>query len=130
MPARHLVLQLEDVLQRAVETAGPEMRAGQGIDQLPGDAHLPPGLAHRAFEHITDAKLARDLLHIDGLPFVGEARIAGDHEEPADAREGRNDLLDHAVGEIFLLGVAAHIGKRQYRDRRLVGERKRRWSSR
>ncbi len=33
------------------------------------------------------------------------------------------DVLDHAVGEHFLLGIAAHIGEGQYRDRRLVGER-------
>jgi hypothetical protein len=38
-------------------------------------------------------------------------------------RECRDDLLDHAVGEIFLLRVAAHIGEGQHRDRRLVGER-------
>ena len=37
----------------------------------------------------------------------------------------KDDLLDHAVGEILLLGVAAHICKRQYRDRRLVRQRKR-----
>src|SRR6266404_6011159 len=71
-----------------------------------------------------------DLLHIDGLPFVGEAGIAGDDEEPADAGEGGDDLLDHAVGEILLLRVAAHIGEGQYRDRRLVRERQRWWSSR
>jgi hypothetical protein len=57
------------------------------------------------------------------LALVGEGRIAGDDEQPADAAEGGNDLLDHAVGEILLLRIAAHIGKRQYRDRRLVGER-------
>src|SRR6266481_2547460 len=37
-----------------------------------------------------------------------------------------DDLLDHAVSEIFLLGVAAHIGEGQHRDRRLVGQRQRR----
>ena len=36
----HLVLKLEDVFQRAVETVGPEMRAGLRVDQLRGDAHL------------------------------------------------------------------------------------------
>jgi hypothetical protein len=29
---------------------------------------------------------------------------------------------DHAVGEVVLLGVAAQIGERQHRDRRLVGQ--------
>ena len=125
---RHLVLKLEDIFERAVEAVGPEMRAGRRVDQLRGDAHPTAGLAHRAFEHIAHAELAPDLLHIDRLALVGEARIAGDDEEPADARERGDDLLDHAVDEIFLLRVAAHIGEGQHRDRRLVGERQRRWS--
>ncbi len=56
------------------------------------------------------------------MALVGEGRIAGDHEQPADLGECRNDLLDHAVGEVFLLRIAAHIGEGQHRDRRLVGE--------
>ena len=56
----------------------------------------------------------------DGLALVGEARIAGDHKQPADARERGDDFLDHAVGEIFLLRLAAQIGERQHRDRRLI----------
>src|SRR5262249_35453653 len=91
-------------------------------DQLPGDPHPVPGLAYRAFEHIPHAQLAADLLYVDRLALVGEARITGDDEEPADAGERRNDLLDHAVCEVFLLRVAAQIGERQNRDRWLVGE--------
>ena len=64
-----LVLQLEHVFERAVEAVGPEMRAGFGIDQLPGDAHPVAALAHRTFEHIAHAKLAADLLHIDRRPL-------------------------------------------------------------
>ena len=86
---RHLVLKLEDVFERAVEAIGPEMRAGDRIDQLRGDAHPVAALAHRAFEHVAHAEFAADLLHVDGLPFVGEARIAGDHEQPADAARAR-----------------------------------------
>src|ERR1700730_11468703 len=98
------------------------MRPGSRFDQLRGDAHPCPGFADRAFEDIAHAQVAPDLLHIDALALVGEARIARDDEEPPDARECRDDLLDHAVGEIFLLGIAAHVGKRQHRDRRLVGK--------
>jgi hypothetical protein len=82
---RDPVLQFEHVFERAVEAVGPEMRTGQGIDQLAGDAHLRSGFAHRAFEHIADAELAPDLFHVDGLALVGEARIPGDDKEPADA---------------------------------------------
>jgi len=77
-----LVLQFEDVVERAVEAVGPDMRAARRVDQLGGDAHPVGGFAHRAFEHIAHAQLARHLLHIDGLAFVGKTRIAGDHEQP------------------------------------------------
>src|SRR6516162_3061429 len=96
------------------------MRAGESIDQLPSDPHPTAGFAHRALEDVADAELPPDLLHVDRLALVGETRIAGDHEQPADARERSDDLLDHAICEIFLLRVAAHVGERQNGDRRLV----------
>ena len=40
-----------------------------------------------------------------------------------DARQRGDDLLDHAVREIFLLRNPADVLKRQDRDRWLVGER-------
>ena len=46
-----------------------------------------------------------------------------DHEQPADTAEGGDDLLDHAVGKVFLLRVAAQIGEWQHGNRRLVGQR-------
>src|SRR6516162_7528683 len=123
---RHLILKIEDVLERAVKPVGPKMGAVCRVDQLRGDAYPAAGLAHRAFEHVAHTQLTPDLLHIDRLTSVSKTRIAGDDEEPTDAGEGGDDLLDHAVGEIFLLWVAAHIGEGQDRDRRLVGERQER----
>src|SRR6266851_748401 len=102
------------------------MRAGDRVDQLAGDAHALASLAHRPFQYVPDAQLAPDLLHVDRLALVGETRISSDDEQPADLGERRDDLLDHAVGEILLLRIAAHIGEGQYRDRRLVGQRKHR----
>src|SRR5262249_34417468 len=95
------------------------------IDQLRGDAYAVSGFADAAFEDITDAEFAADLLHVDPMAFVNEGRVAGDDEQPANAGECRDDLLDHAVGKIFLLRVAAHIREGQHRDRRLVGQRQR-----
>jgi hypothetical protein len=105
----HLVLKVEDIFERAVEAVGPEMSAIDCIDKLRGDAHPTACFAHRAFEDIADAKLASDPLHVDGLALIGEGRIPGDDEEPADARERGDDLLDHAFDKIFLLGIAAHV---------------------
>src|SRR5690242_20712198 len=63
---RDTVLELEYVLQQAVEAVGPKMRAGHRVDQLAGDAHLHSRFAHRAFEHIANPQLAPDLLHVSG----------------------------------------------------------------
>jgi hypothetical protein len=46
------------------------MRAAKGIDQLASDAHSTARFAHRAFEHVTDAELASDLLHVDCLSRI------------------------------------------------------------
>ena len=107
--------------RRAVEAVGPEVRTGRRVDQLAGDAHPVAGLPDRAFEHVAHAQLAGHLPHIDRLALVGEARIAGDHGEPGKAGDRDGDLLDHAVGEILLLGVSAHVLERQYRERGLIG---------
>jgi hypothetical protein len=86
---------------------GPQMRAGRNIDELRRDAHPLRQLAHAALEHVTDAQLATDLLHVHRPALVGEARVARDHEQPADVTERGDDVLDHAVGEVVLPGVVA-----------------------
>jgi len=117
---RDPVLQFEDIFEGAVETVGPKMRAGGGIDQLAADAQPIAAFAHRAFEHIADAELASDLLDVGRLTLEGEARIASEDNEPTDAGERGDDLLDHAIDEIILFRVAAQIGERQHSDRGLV----------
>src|SRR6516164_4386652 len=99
------------------------MRAIECVDQLRSNPNATGRLAHWAFEDVAHAKLVPDPRYVDGLAFVRKARIASDDEQPADARERGDDLLDHAVGEIFLFRVAAHIREGQDRDRRLVGKR-------
>src|ERR1700742_4680409 len=91
------------------------------VDQLACDAYLVTALAYGTFEHVTDPQLASDLLHVDRLPLVSEARIASDDEQPATTGECGKNFLDHAVGEILLLRIARHILEGQNRDRRLVG---------
>jgi len=64
--------------------------------------------------------ISADLLYVHGSIFVGEARISGDHKEPSDARQRSDDLLDHAIGEVFLFRVAAQVLERQHGDGGLV----------
>ncbi len=89
---------------------------GVGPDQLDRDAHPAARFAHAAFEHIAHAQFLADLLDVDGLAFVGEGRVAGDHREGAPAGEHRDDVLGDAVGEELLLGIAAEICERQHGD--------------
>ena len=41
-------------------------------------------------------------------------------------RKSRDDVLSYAIGDKFLLGIAAHIREGQDRQRGLVGQRERR----
>ncbi len=121
-----LILQFEDVVECAFETFRPKMRPGRGVDQLPGDTHAVRRLAHAAFQHVTHAEFAADLLHVDGAALVGEARVAGDDEQPAIMRQRGDDVLHHAIGEIFLFRIAAQVLEGQHGDRWLVGKGRRR----
>ena len=105
------VLQLENIIERAVEFVGPEMGARRDIDQLAGDADAVAGLAHAAFEDVAHAQFVRDLLNIHRPALVDEARIARDHEQFLEPRQRGNDVLNYAVGEIFLLGIDAQLLK-------------------
>jgi hypothetical protein len=121
-PLRNLVLQGEDGSEVALVAIGPNVGAGLGLDQLGDDAHPGAGLAYAALSHVAHAKLAADLQHIGDPDLVDEARLAGDHEQPAHARQGHENVVDHAVGEVLLLRIAAHVGKRQHGDRWPVGQ--------
>lgn len=115
------VLQLEDILQIAVETVRPEIGARRGIDELAGDAKLVATAADAALEHVGHAKLLPNLADIGRSALVGERGVAGDHEQPAAARQRRDDLLRHPVGKVVLRRIAAHVGERQHRNRRQPG---------
>ncbi len=101
------------------------MRARHRINQLPGNANLPRSLAHRPLKDIAHAKPASHLLHIDGLAFERKARIASDHEQPFETRERGGDFFYHPIGEVFLVWITGHVLKRQNRNGRLVGHRRR-----
>jgi len=122
----YLVLKLENAVEGAVNAVCPDVSAGRRVDKLGSDAYPVAALADAAFEHVAHAQFAADLLQVDRFALVGEARIAGDHEQPRKARNCGGDILDDAVGEILLLRVAAEILKRQDRQRRFLWQRQRR----
>src|SRR6516165_797197 len=102
------------------------MGAVVGLDQLRSDAHPAGSFSDAAFEHVAHPQLASDLLYVLRTSLVDEAGVARDDEQPADAGEPGDDVLDDAVAEIFLLPVGAHVVEWENRDRRLVGQCERR----
>src|SRR5262249_27714421 len=80
--------------------------------------------AYRPLKRVAHAKPASDLLYVHRLALEGEARIAGDHEQPFELRERCDYFLNHAICEILLLGIAAHVFERQHGDGGLVWHRR------
>jgi len=69
----HLILEIENILDGAVEAVGPDLHSGRCIDELPGDAQAVRRFAYAAFKYIADTEFAADLLHIYGPALVGKA---------------------------------------------------------
>src|SRR5258708_11457520 len=92
------------------------------LDQLAGNTNAATRFPDASFEHIAHAEFATDLLDVDRLALVGEARIAGDHEQRLEPRQRGDDIFHHAIGEVFLLRIAAHVLEWQHGDRGLVGK--------
>src|SRR6516162_7075860 len=93
------------------------MRAAVGVDQLRIYVNLITGPPYTAFEHIVNAEIVPDLLHVDRLPLIGKGGSAGDHEAAGDPREIGRQIVGDAVGEIFLVGIVRQIAKWQHDDR-------------
>src|SRR5262249_54211279 len=118
-----LILQIEDIIERALEAIRPQVTASGGIDQLSGDAHAVRRLAYAAFEQIANTEFTTDLLRIESPPFEREAGITGNDEQPAHARQRGGDVLDDAVRKVFLLRIAAEVCERKHGNRRPVRNR-------
>jgi hypothetical protein len=115
-----LVLEIEQLLGNAIVVLGPEMVPIGRIDQLGRDAKAVACPPYAPFEEVPDAEFAADLLNADGSPLRRERRVPGDDEERPHPRQSRGDVLDDAIGEMLLLGVASDITERQNGDRRPV----------
>lgn len=113
---RYLVLQIENIFQRAVKSIRPQMGTGGGVDELSGNTQTTSRLTYAAFEDIAHAEFSSYLLDVDGLAFVSERRVTGDNEERLEPRKRRDDVLNYPICEKLLLRVAAQVLKRQYRD--------------
>src|ERR1700730_8749863 len=101
------------------------MPACGGLYQLAGDANAIARFPHASIQTIAHAESSSHLLDVDSPPFVRETGVSSNDEQRLEARQRSDDIFPHAVGEILLLRIAAHVLERQHCDGGLVGERER-----
>ena len=112
-----LVLDGEDVGQVAVEALRPELVAIRGVDQLRRDAQSGAGLADAAFQDVGHVELLAHGSQILALALEIEGRRTRSDAQAGDLGQRVDDLLRHAVGEVLLIVLGAHVHEGQDGDR-------------
>ena len=84
------------------------------VDELRRDAYSIARPAHTPFNHVGDAKLPADFRNLYLLTLERECRRACRHPQAGHPRDDVEQLLADAIGKIFVVLVAAEIGKRQH----------------
>ena len=98
--------------------------ASCGINKLGTDSHLFPCFSHTPLQNVAYSEILSQLLNLYGFAFVCECGIFGNHKVIWDFAQLSDNFVCDPVTEIFLLGVAAQVVKRQYRNGRLVRQLK------
>src|SRR5262245_53486044 len=101
------------------------MSTGCRIHELAKETQTIAPAPNTAFKDVAHPKLPPDLTYIDRLALVDERGIPRDDEQPMTTRKRSDDFFRHAVGEIFLLGIIAHVDERQNSNRRAIRYRER-----
>ena len=83
-PARDLVLQGERVAPVSIESLGPQMPVGLGIDKLGRYADLLARSTDASVENVTHTQFAADLLRIGRSAAIGQCGITRDYEHVRD----------------------------------------------
>ena len=100
---RHIVLEVENVVECAIVLVCPHVASGLGLDQPAQSPECDRRPANAALEHISHPKLSGDLAHVDRFALMGERRVASNDEEFVDVRQLRDEILGYAIGEELLL---------------------------
>ncbi len=119
---RDLVLDGEDVAERAVEALRPPVVAGRDLDELDGHPQPVSRLADAALEQRAHAEVTAHGADVGPRPAELEGRGPGGHAEPLDLGEGVDQLLREALAKVVLVPPGAHVRKREDRDGRDVGD--------
>lgn len=81
-PTGDLVLKCEQVIERAIESFGPEMQSSRDIDELRGHPNLSAPASHRPLEDRFRLQAAASLADVDGLSLKRERRAPRNDSKP------------------------------------------------
>ncbi len=110
---RHVPLDREDVSggQLAIVAFRPEVLVRLRVDQLRRDPDLTARPLHASFQNRGDAQLLRDLPDVLGrVPVLHHRRSGGDLEID-ELGQVLDDGVVHAVGEVTVIRLGAHVGQ-------------------
>src|SRR6516164_393058 len=119
-----LILELKNILQRAVKAVCPYVGPTRSIDQLSRNSQSASGLAHAAFQYISNTQFATHAFYVSRFTLVTERRVPSDDEQRFEPRQRCSDVFGHTISEILLLGIAGQVLKRKYRNGRFVRDRR------
>src|SRR6516165_4068316 len=103
---RDLILELKNILQRAVKAICPYVGSTRSVDQLSRNSQSTSGLADAAFQYISNTQFATHAFYVNRFTLVTERRVPSDDEQRFEPRQRRDDFLDHPIRKILLLGIA------------------------
>src|SRR5580698_10173158 len=92
------------------------MRAILGADQLGCDTDAISRSSHAAFEKRSNTEDFGNFADVLVFSLERERRGTRDDLESGYVRQQIQDLLRQPVAEVFVIGVAAYVGKRQNGD--------------
>src|SRR5260221_14023730 len=95
----HLVLDGEDVLERAVEVLCPSVPSCHGVDQLSRNAQAIASAPYAALQHVTHAQYTSDLAHIGRFTLVLKARSASGDKKLGETGQLGGDGFHDPVGK-------------------------------
>src|SRR5215469_9269337 len=98
------------------------MAAVQAVDQLCRQSYAIAGLADAPLQHMADAERSPDLADVPRVSLEHKTRIASDNQQFRNLRQRGQHVFSDTVGKILLLGIAAHVLKRQDGDGWFVRE--------
>lgn len=115
-----LVLHIEGIRELAVVSLRPDLERCPRIDEPARDTDPAVAVPGTSFQYVAHIELAADFTDVDGRVLEGEARVAGDYEQPAQTRQLGQHVFGDNVAEEVLRRIAGQICEREDGDGRQI----------